>query len=159
MENIRISGLPLGYCSMTAQIRINRRVSIPYSELSFSASRSSGPGGQNVNKVNSRVTLFFDVANSPSLSDRQRQLIKRRLATRVNKHGVFRVVSQKHRTQAANRDEAIERLRSLLQEALRRTKPRKRTRLPKAAKERRLKEKKYRGRIKEKRSKVDSWGE
>jgi len=106
------------------------------SELSFTASRSSGPGGQNVNKVNTRVTLWFDVLNSPSLSGHQKELIWNRLPTRINKEGVLRIVSQKHRTQAANRDTAIERLALLLRESLQEALPRRETKIPKASKER-----------------------
>ncbi len=78
----------------------------------------SGPGGQNVNKVNTRMTLGFYVANLPSLSDHQKELIRNRLPTRINREGVLRVVSQKHRTQALNRDATIERFVSLLRESL-----------------------------------------
>jgi ribosome-associated protein len=75
-------------------------------ELVFSTSRSSGPGGQNVNKVNTRVTLLFDIEGSASLSARQKALLRRRFPGRINKNGVLRVVSQRHRTQLANRDAA-----------------------------------------------------
>jgi len=139
---------------MTNTINITEKLIIPLSELSFTASRSSGPGGQNVNKVNTRVTLWFDVTNSPSLSDHQKELIWTRLPTRINKEGILRVVSQKHRTQDSNRDEAVERFTSLLRESLQEALPRKETEVPKALKERRLGEKKHRSRIKESRSKT-----
>jgi ribosome-associated protein len=80
-------------------IVVNADLAIPEHELAFSASRSSGPGGQNVNKVSSRVTLTFDVENSPSLSDSQRRRIRSRLQTRINKDGVLRVISQISRSQ------------------------------------------------------------
>ena len=137
---------------MNSQIKIVDRLAISISELKFTASRSSGPGGQNVNKVNTRVTLWFDVVNSPSLLDHQKELIRNSLPTRINKEGILRVVSQKHRTQASNREEAIERFASLLRESLQEALPRKETEVPKAAKERRLVEKKHRGQIKGKRS-------
>jgi ribosome-associated protein len=73
-----------------------------------------GPGGQNVNKVSSRVTLWFAVVNSPSLSQEQRDLIMSRLATRIGKDGVLRVVSQQTRSQAANRELTMERFVELL---------------------------------------------
>jgi len=82
---------------------VSDTLEIPDSELSFVTSRSSGPGGQNVNKVDTRVTLLFDVAQSPSLSEAQRALLLERLPGRINKEGVMRVVSQRHRTQSANR--------------------------------------------------------
>ncbi len=125
---------------------------IPDEELRFTASRSSGPGGQNVNKVNTRVTLWFDVANSPSLSAWQKDRIFTRLSSRVNKTGVLRVVSQKHRTRDANREAAAERFVELLRDVLKKDKPRRRVRVPKVVKERRLENKKRRGLIKKQRS-------
>lgn len=141
---------------MQTEIIISDTLSIPYSELKFTTSRSSGPGGQNVNKVNTRVTLWFDAVDSPSLSDHQKELIRTHLPMRINKEGILRVVSQKHRTQAANREEAIVRLVSLLRESLQEALPRKETKVPRAVKERRLEEKKHRSRIKESRSKINS---
>ena len=140
---------------MQSLIKISNQLSIPLKELRFTASRSSGPGGQNVNKVNTRVTLWFDVANSPSLSDGQKELIRSNLSTRINREGILRVVSQKHRTQASNRDEAIERFASLVGGSLRRVSPRRKTSISKAARERRLEEKRHRGALKKERSRVD----
>jgi len=117
-------------------------------ELTFKTSRSGGPGGQNVNKLNTRVLALFDVAGSPSLSDEQKQRVLRKLATRIDKEGFLHVVSQKHRSQEANRQAAVERLQELLQEALKPEIIRKKTRTPAGARERRLKEKKRRGEIK-----------
>ena len=121
-------------------------------ELVFKVSRSSGPGGQNVNKVNSRVTLFFDVANCGNLSDWQKQRILARLATRSDKNGVLRVVSQKFRTQRANRNAAVERLQQLLTDALKTMPIRKKSKVSYAAKKRRLEEKKRRSLLKRERS-------
>jgi len=98
------------------------------------------------------VTLFFDVANCQTLSDAQKRRILARLASRANKKGVLRVVSQKFRTQRANRLAATERLRQLLAEALKRPRVRKKTRIPRSAHEKRLKEKKQRGALKRLRS-------
>jgi len=134
-------------------IDIEEGVSISGDELEFTASRSSGPGGQNVNKVDSRVTLWFDVRNSGSLTAEQKQRILARLATRVNREGVLRVVSQKTRSQAANRNAALERFVDLLHDALRRSPLRKKTRASKAAKQRRLDEKKHRANVKRERLK------
>jgi ribosome-associated protein len=139
---------------MDSPFKISEQLSISLNELKFTASRSSGPGGQNVNKVNTRVTLWFDVVNSLSLSDHQKELIGNRLPTRINKVGVLRVVSQKHRTQAANREEAVERFASLLRESLEEALSRKDTKVPKTVKERRLDNKKHRSRIIESRSKI-----
>ena len=80
-------------------IRINEQISIPEEELSFTSSHSSGPGGQNVNKVSSRVTLWFDVVNSPGLSPEQKELVISRLKTRIGKDGLLRVISQQTRSQ------------------------------------------------------------
>jgi ribosome-associated protein len=127
-------------------------VLIPESELVFKASRSGGPGGQNVNKLNTRVTALFDVADSPSLSEEQKQQILRKLSTRVDKNGVLHVVSQAHRSQEANRRAAAERLQQLVQEALRPRPVRKKTKVPAAARERRLAGKKRRSDRKQRRS-------
>ncbi len=133
-------------------IRVTDKLALGDDELTFCASRSSGPGGQNVNKVETRVTLHFDVAGSPSLSGEQRARILGRLRTRITKGGVLAVASQRHRTQSANRAAAVERLVELLREALRRRPVRKKTAVPRAAKERRLEAKKRRSRAKHLRS-------
>jgi len=109
-----------------------------------------------VNKVNTRAILRFDVINSPSLSSRQKQLIRNHLATRINKEGILRVVSQKSRSQAANREAAIERFTLLLRESLQEVLPKKKTPIPRAARERRLEGKKHRSLLKEKRTRVVS---
>jgi len=116
-------------------------------------SRSSGPGGQNVNKVNTRVTVFFDVAGNEIFSQEQKELILRRLATRADKNGVIRVISQKYRTQKANRTAAIERLRELLKDSLKRRTVRKKTWVPEKARRKRLEEKKRRSMLKRQRAK------
>ncbi len=129
-------------------IEINNKIQIRENELIFKFSRSSGPGGQNVNKVNTKVTLFFDAANCGNLTDVQKQQILGRIGGRADKNGVIRVVSQKGRTQGANRQAAIERLAELLKGALKRTVTRKKTAVPYAAKQRRLEAKKRRSIIK-----------
>ncbi len=133
-------------------IEIGGGVAISEGELRFTASRSGGPGGQHVNKVSTRVTLLFDVEGSPSLSPEQKARVLRRLASRVTKEGVLRIVSQASRSQAANRAAAIERLVRLLGGALRREKPRVKTGIPAAAKATRLEQKKRRARIKKERA-------
>ena len=125
---------------------------IPFSEISFSAARSGGPGGQNVNKVSTKVTLLFDLAASPSLTPDQKEHLGERLGRRINRHGVLRVSSQKHRSQARNRQAATDRFASLLQEALRQQKPRRPTQKSRQAKEKRLRLKKQHGALKKARS-------
>ncbi len=133
-------------------IEIANGTHIPEDELVFKASRSGGPGGQNVNKVNTRVTLFFDVENCESLSGTQKRRILTRLATRIDKNGVLRVVSQKYRTQKANRRVAVERLQQLLTGALKTRPIRKKSKVPYAARQRRLEEKRRRSLLKRQRS-------
>jgi ribosome-associated protein len=133
-------------------VQIRPDLVISRSELSFSFSRSSGAGGQNVNKVNSRVTLSFDVKRSPSLSEDQRRLIRDRLGHRINRRGVLRISSDVHRTQDANRREVTERFIKMLRGAVRVAAPRKKTRVPAGARKRRLEQKKWRSRIKQLRS-------
>ena len=129
-------------------VDINDTLTIPDEEISFEFSRSSGPGGQNVNKVSTRVTLLFDVAGSPSLTEEQRTRIRSRLGTRITKAGVLRVTSQRHRSQRANREAAVGRFAELIGEALRPRRPRRKTRIPRSVKEQRLQEKKRRGELK-----------
>ena len=140
-------------------VHIKNGILIGEDELSFTFSRSSKPGGQNVNKISSRVTLLFDVANSPSLSAENKNRIMTRLRTRVNKDGILRVVSHRHRSQAANREAAVERFVELLQEALKPIKFRKKTRISAAARNRRLNKKKRRSRLKQERSPTIVWDE
>jgi len=122
-------------------------------ELIFKASRSGGPGGQNVNKVSTRVTLLLDVPSCDSFNDVQKRRILKRLATRADKNGVLRVVSQKFRTQKANRKAALERLCQLLRDALRTRPARKKTSVPQWAYRRRLEEKRRRSLLKQQRAK------
>ncbi|MGD2095236.1 MAG: alternative ribosome rescue aminoacyl-tRNA hydrolase ArfB [Phycisphaerales bacterium] len=134
-------------------IDITNNISIHENELTFKASRSAGPGGQNVNKVNTRITLLFDVARCESFTDFQKRRILNRLSTRIDKNGFIRVVSQKYRTQKANRRAAVVRLQKLLAEALKTRPIRKKTSVPYAAKQRRLEEKRKRSQLKQQRAK------
>lgn len=131
-------------------------VAIAEDELRFEVSRSGGPGGQNVNKVETRVAVLLDLERAPGLSTEQRQLVRERLHTRISRQGVLRVVSQKHRTQGANREAAVERLVELLRGALAPETPRVPTRPTAAARTRRLREKEVRSRRKaERRARPD----
>ena len=135
-----------------APLEIGGGLALPDEELSFATSRSGGPGGQNVNKLETRVTLWFDLAGSPSLSAEQKARLRERLATRITRAGVLHVTAQKNRTQAANREAAVERFVALLREALREETPRKKTRIPRAVQRRRVEEKKRRGLRKQERA-------
>jgi ribosome-associated protein len=136
-------------------IVINDELSIPENELTFTASRSGGPGGQNVNKVSSRVTLTFDLEHSPSLSDDQRRRIAERLKSRVNKDGLLRVVSQRTRSQELNREDVVTIFTELLRRALTVQKKRVKTRVPQVAHARRLEEKKKRTIVKAERRRTE----
>ena len=133
-------------------IRIDNDISIDHRELEFVASRSAGPGGQNVNKVATRITLRFDLEASPALDDAQKALVRERLATRINKEGILRVTSQRHRTQAANREAATERFTELLRGALEVQQERRPTRIPRSVNRRRLEGKRRRSQVKRERS-------
>lgn len=133
-------------------IVITPAVSVPERELEFHTSRSGGPGGQNVNKVSSRVTLRFDVNNSAALTAEQKTQIRARLSSRINKEGVLQITSQRTRSQDMNREDAVARFTELLRAALHREKKRIPTRATSSSKEGRLEEKKKRTSVKEGRS-------
>lgn len=122
---------------------------IPENELVFKFSRSGGPGGQHVNKVNTKVAVFFNVAASKNLSAEQKQRILDKLKGRSDKNGVIRVVSQRYRSQHANRNAAVERLDALLRWALKRKTVRRRTKMPRWSKKSRLEAKKRRSLVKQ----------
>jgi ribosome-associated protein len=129
-------------------IEITGTLQLPEEELEFSASRSGGPGGQNVNKVATKVSLRFDVAGSPSLPPDVRERLLDKLATRLTQDGVLVVTVQDTRSQKTNRDLALERFVALLQAALRPVKPRRKTRIPAAVRRRRLETKRRRAAVK-----------
>ena len=140
-------------------VRITDTLEIPDDELTFTASRSSGAGGQNVNKVNTKVTLLFDVDASASLGAVDKSRISELLATRINAAGVLRVTSQRHRTQAANREATVTRFAELLRAALHQEPPRRPTRVPFRARQNRLVDKKRQGVRKQERARPDGQDE
>lgn len=133
-------------------IEITPDIRIGEHELDFSFDRSSGPGGQNVNKVNTRVTLQFNLGKSLSLSNAQKTRIRKSLGSRVNQEGMLRISSSKERTQLANRRAAVNRLTELMKQAFQTPKPRRATRPTAASKQKRLDEKTHRGTLKQTRA-------
>ena len=136
---------------MSQDLIVRNGLIIPAGELRYRFSRSSGPGGQNVNKVESRVEVAFDVASSPSLTDRQRGQIQHSLAGRIDPDGVIRLVVQDSRSQWANREAAREKLAGLIRAALTPRKRRIATGPSRTSKERRFRAKKARSTIKKNR--------
>jgi ribosome-associated protein len=133
---------------------ITRSLVIPESELRLTAVRSSGPGGQHVNKVNTRMVLEFDLEHSSALTEIQKRQLRKSLDHRVNRQGVLRLQAQRHRTQSANKAEVIEKFATLLQQAFRPAKARVPTKVPNRIRERRITEKKQRGDVKRVRKKM-----
>ena len=120
---------------MDGDLQVNAQLTIPADEIELRASRSSGPGGQHANVTASRIEAVFDVEASEALSEAQRTLLLRKLGPRAT------AVAQDARSQARNRELALERLREKLAEGLRRPKPRRPTKPSRAARERRLEQK------------------
>ena len=110
-------------------------------EITYKTSRSGGKGGQNVNKVSSKVELLFNVNGSLQFSDEEKQLLTTKLQSRFNKDGYVQVICDEERSQYLNKEKAVERLMGLLTRALHQPKIRKRTRLSKTAKAARLNDK------------------
>ena len=136
-------------------IRINESLSIPFQEIQFVFGTSSGPGGQHVNKVATKSTLLFSISSSPTLSLSQKKRLHERLSTRINKEGVLRVSSSRLRSQQANKEAVIQRFGSLVREALKEQKERKRTVVSKTQREKRIQEKKLTSAKKRLRSKME----
>jgi ribosome-associated protein len=134
---------------------INDELSIPLAELQFRFSRSSGPGGQHVQKSSTRVELYFDVLGSPSLTEVQRARILSRLAGYIDSVGLLHLVAQSERSQLRNREEVVARLQAMLRGALRRRKHRHPTRPSAASREQRLQQKKERSQVKRLRGRVE----
>ncbi|NEU08162.1 aminoacyl-tRNA hydrolase [Flavihumibacter sp. R14] len=110
-------------------------------EVSFKTSRSGGKGGQNVNKVSSKVELNLDVERTQLFSEEQKQLLKQKLRKRINSEGILQVITEEERSQYLNKERSLEKLIELLGHALHKPKLRKATKPGKAAVEKRLKNK------------------
>lgn len=125
----------------SSDLRVNSAISIPRQELRFSFVRSSGPGGQNVNKVASKAVLKWRVSSSPSLPDHVRTRLLSLVGRRINDRGELVLTSQLYRDQGRNVDDCLKKLREIVLKAATVPKKRKPTRVPKAAKEARLRQK------------------
>ena len=125
---------------------------IPLREIHFRASRSGGPGGQNVNKVETKVEVWWSLEDSPSFTEAEKARLRASLGRRVDSNGVVRVASQKFRSQSRNREAAVARLRELVAEALKPRRPRHATLPSKSSREARLEAKRRRAATKRLRS-------
>jgi len=124
------------------------------SEFTFETSRSSGKGGQHVNKTESRVTLVWDFRQSVHLTEEEKKLIEIKCKPYVS-GDLLRISTEENRSQVKNKKQSIYKLKKALEEAFKKEKPRRKTRIPRAVKEKRLKNKKQQGEIKKSRNKID----
>jgi ribosome-associated protein len=135
-------------------IRVTPSITIDESELVFVYSRASGPGGQNVNKVSTAAQLRFDVARSASLPSDVKERLAQLAGTRMTNNGVLIIDARRYRTRERNREDAVERLVTLIRTAAKRPKRRKETKRTRESKERRLEEKRHRSQTKRRRRPV-----
>ena len=122
-------------------------------EVKFKTSRSGGKGGQNVNKVSTKVELNFDIQNSLNLTEEQKEIIQLKLASRINNEGILQIFAQKERSQLKNKKAVLAKFKELIENAFFVQKKRKPTKIPKSIKEKRLKDKKRTSEIKKLRNK------
>jgi ribosome-associated protein len=152
---LTVKGHAARLAAVTAGLRVDSRITIPLEEIELRYVRSSGPGGQNVNKVASKAVLRFDLRGSPSIPETARRRALARLAARLTQRGEIVLSSGAHRDQPRNRETVIERLRELLADAVRAPRRRVPTRPTSAARKRRLESKRARGRLKRERAQRD----
>lgn len=138
---------------------INDKVQVPLSELVYTASRSSGPGGQHVNTTDSRIQVRWNVLETAALTETERTRVRKKLASRLTESGDLILASDTHRSQRRNREEVTERLAAMLREALIPPKPRKKTKPTRASREKRLDEKRKKSRTKKDRGKKYDGGD
>ena len=144
---------------MAIALVINDKVEIPLSELVYTASRSSGPGGQHVNTSDTRIQLRWNVKESVALDETDRALVLKVLASRLTEAGDLILASDSHRSQRRNREEVTQRLVTLVREALIPPKPRKKTKPSRASREKRLDEKRKKAQTKKDRGKKYDGGD
>ena len=137
--------------SSPSDLRITNSLSVPLSELQFSFTRSSGPGGQNVNKVNSQAHLRWDVAANETIPEAVKQRLKLAQARRLTIEGELLISSQRYRDQLRNRQDCLDKLTVMLQAAVTVPKKRRPTKVPRGVKESRLRNKKAKGQLKQSR--------
>jgi ribosome-associated protein len=125
---------------------------VPLHEIEFRTSHSGGPGGQNVNKLETKVEARWNMDDSTAITSEERARIREALGARIGARGILRVISQRHRSQSRNKEAALERLRSLVADALKPRKRRRATTRTEGSREERLSAKKRRSRIKHLRS-------
>ena len=123
------------------------------SELKFKAVRSSGAGGQNVNKVSSKVVLSFDLFNSLGLTQEEKELLKTKISTKLTQDNILILTSEEDRSQLKNKEVVVKKFLKVIENGLKIPKQRKETKIPRAVKEKRLQEKKSTASIKENRKK------
>jgi ribosome-associated protein len=132
-------------------ILVTSSLTLDENEFQFVFSRSSGPGGQNVNKVATAVQLRFDVVRSPSLPDDVKDRLIRLAGSRMTQEGVLVINARRYRSQEKNREDAVERLLELVRAAAQRPKRRIKTKPTQSSRERRLREKRHRSKVKSRR--------
>ncbi|WP_437206569.1 alternative ribosome rescue aminoacyl-tRNA hydrolase ArfB [Planctomicrobium sp. SH664] len=137
-----------GECTLTTHLEINEQLSVPLEELSFAYVRSSGPGGQNVNKVNSQVQLSWNVSTTTALPADVHERLKSAEKGRISKAGILRIDCQTSRDREKNRAECLDRLKTMIMAVAKPPKKRRKTRATKASRERRLQSKQQRGDLK-----------